>query len=112
MRQLLEDAVLKVAELLAARDYHSIEALTRGVRLDARTIERAIRQYGRTIVMPPTDALALVEVIEVLTAGPNSWSVTMPLWTAEEGRSDLTAEMTIAARESGVTVELDDIHVL
>ena len=40
------------------------------------------------------------------------FSVHMPLWTEEEGRSDLTLELTIKMPDKGIEVELDDIHVL
>ena len=43
---------------------------------------------------------------------PPRWSVRMDLWTAEEGRSDLSLELTIIESGRGYTVELDDIHVL
>ena len=36
----------------------------------------------------------------------------MPLWTQEEGRSDLTVGMTIIEQQNNFVVELDDIHVL
>ena len=36
----------------------------------------------------------------------------MPLWTKEEGRSDLSIEVTVIKETSGFKIELDDIHVL
>jgi hypothetical protein len=36
----------------------------------------------------------------------------MPLWTKEEGRSDLTLELTVTMGANDTQIELDDIHVL
>ncbi len=44
-------------------------------------------------------------------AGVRQWAVAMPLWTKEEGRSDLRIELTIMDANP-VVVEIDDIHVL
>jgi len=101
-----------VTQLPASRDYNGLEVLTRGLRLSVAAIEQAVAEYGRTIVVPPKDAFDLLEASEILTAAPNTWSVTIPLWTLEEGRSDLTAEVTFAIRGGASAIELDNIHVL
>jgi hypothetical protein len=103
--------VRRVMELLAQQDYGGLETLTRGVQLSAHDIHRAIGDYGRTVVLPPAAGYALLDVVEV-TSKPGHWSVNMPIWTAEEGRSDLTAEMTVMVEQGRLTVELDNIHVL
>lgn len=36
----------------------------------------------------------------------------MPLWTIEEGRSDLSLELTLVENDKTISIELDDIHVL
>jgi hypothetical protein len=73
---------------------------------------RAINQYGRQFVMPPEDAFEFMVVIEVRDTQPRRWSVAMPLWTREEGRSDLSLELTIIRGKESFEIELDDIHVL
>lgn len=92
--------------------FERIEALTHGVRLPAVQIETAVKQYGRTLVQPPSEAYELMDVVEVHGAKPNRWSIVMPLWTKEEGRSDLSIEVTVIKETSGFKIELDDIHVL
>jgi hypothetical protein len=52
-----------------------------------------------------------MDSIQVRGATQPRWSVTMPVWTKEEGRSDLTAELTIIDRGNGFAVEFDDLHV-
>ena|SRR5687768_531567 len=99
-------------ELLARGDYLAVELLTQGERLSVGEIAEAITSYGRTVVVPPPGAFRNLDIVEVTGASPRTWSVNVPLWTAEEGRSDLTAEFTIKSDGEDVTVELDDIHVL
>lgn len=112
MRDVLEHVLRRIIELLAVNDYYSIESLTGGVRLSASEIEQAIREYGGKVIVPPSAAFAFLDSIEVVNAKPRAWSVTMPLWTEEEGRSDLSVEMTIAITDGAVSrIELDNIHV-
>jgi hypothetical protein len=75
-------------------------------------MELAVREYGRTIIVPPGDAIPNLDVVKVTNADPERWSVDIPLWSKEEGRSDLTLEVTMI--ESGqelMHVEIDGIHV-
>jgi len=72
----------------------------------------AVSDYGRKLVLPPDDAFQLMNLVEVGNAQPRKWSITMPLWTREEGRSDLSISVTLIADKKGFAIELDDIHVL
>jgi len=54
-----------------------------------------------------------LDVIEVEGARPRQWSVNVDLWTVEEGRSDLTLEITLRENEKEIyDVEIEGIHVL
>ena len=99
-------------KLLVDGQYDQIESLTKSVRLPADQMKSAINQYGRKLVEPPREAYKLMDVVEVQTAKPERWSITMPLWTEEEGRSDLTIELTLIKSNGAFTVELDDLRVL
>lgn len=112
MNERLKQSVRQVIEHLVAGKYAELETLTAGQRLTAHEIAKAISDYGRKLVSPPDDAFGLMDVVEVRNAQPPQWSVTMPLWTREEGRSDLSIGVTLIADEKGFRVELDDIHVL
>jgi hypothetical protein len=106
------EPVNQVLRLLAAGKYADLEILTHGLRLTAKEMEKAVDDYGRKLVLPPDACSLLEDVVEVKNAKPKRWSVAMPLWTREEGRSDLTVEMTIVEQQNGFAIELDDIHVL
>jgi len=48
-----------------------------------------------------------------VTVVPGAWAVLVPLWTREEGMSDLSMEATVVESPGGgVSVVIDNIHVL
>jgi len=104
--------IRSVIDHLVAGKFTELEMLTKGQRLSAPEIARAISVYGRRLVVPPDDAFKLMDVVEVRNVKPPQWSVNMPLWTQEEGRSDLSIGVTLISYEEGFKIELDDIHVL
>ena len=54
-----------------------------------------------------------IDAIEITEADPKSWSVRYDLWTEEEGRSDLSLEVTLIESDNKLMrVELNNIHVL
>ncbi len=98
--------------MLADRDFAGLASWSKGVRLTQSEMASAVNEYGRTIVVPPGQVIPNLDVVKVENSEPESWSVDVPLWTKEEGRSDLTLEVTMT--ESGrdlMDVEIDDIHV-
>ena len=112
MNTQLKEPVRRIIELLANQKYSELESLTKGVRLSAQDIAEAVAAYKRIIVVPPENAYDLMDVVEVRGSKPKKWSVTMPLWTKEEGRSDLSIELTIIQHAEDFEIELDDLHVL
>jgi hypothetical protein len=52
------------------------------------------------------------DIVQVEGVSPPRYSVRYDLWTKEEGRSDLSIELTIQFEHYGLQVELDNIHVL
>jgi hypothetical protein len=102
----------EIVEQLARGNYESL--VGRSVKSDLRSedIRKAIRDYGRNLVAPPRDAYKNLDAVQIQGAAVPTWSVRAPLWTEEEGRSDLTLELTIAVGPGALSIELDDIHVL
>jgi hypothetical protein len=108
----LKDVVREVIEHLVSRRYAELEAMTNGVRLKASDIDRAVAEYGRDLVPPPENAYELLDIVEVRGFSNTKWSVVIPLWTREEGRSDLSVELTLIRCGEKFAVEFDNIHVL
>src|SRR5258706_2479284 len=109
----LESAVKEVLDLLASDQYEAVEKLTHRRRLNADQIESAISSYGRRAVAPGDGWWGLVEVTPIDVGDAPAFHVAAPLWTQEEGRSDLTIEMRLIESGSGLyDVEILNIHVL
>jgi hypothetical protein len=99
--------------LLVRGQYVALARFTEGVRLCAEDIERAVREYRFTLAAWPHGQDLPIDVVEVNDASPRAWSIQATAYTVEEGRSDLTLEMTLVETEVGqLRVELDNLHVL
>lgn len=106
-------AIEEVVPLLIGARYLDLEKLTGGVRLSADELKSAVESYGKKLRLPPPDAVEPRSVVEIENASPRRWSVYVDLWTEEEGRSDLTLEMTVLdGPGASHSVEIDDLHVL
>ena len=109
----IEVAVRVVMDLLVRGQYVTVEKVTRGRRLGADQISSAISSYGRLLVPPGDDWWSYVKITPTDAGDLPSFHVVAPLWTREEGRSDLALEMIL--HESPLKVydtELLNIHVL
>ncbi|NPV19950.1 DUF7668 domain-containing protein [Bradyrhizobium aeschynomenes] len=108
------ELVEQVMAWLVSGNFAAIERRSRGVRLSADMMRQAIADYGRTLITPPSEAFATMDVIRVADADRPAWSIRFDLWTKEEGRSDLSLECRIVDRCDGHALDLavDDIHVL
>jgi len=112
MSDQFHETVSLVHNLLVTGQYAELEKLTGGVRLSEEEMRKTITDYGRTLIAPPNSAFELMDLIDAKNAEPPRWSITMPLWTQEEGRSDLSIELTVTEQKDGYKIELDDLHVL
>ena len=109
----LHKTVKSVTDLLAQERYEDIAVLCNGVRITASEIRGAVIDYGNKIIPLPPHAFKDLDVIAIANTSPQQWSVNVPVFTAEEGCSDLTLELTlIAAPEELYKVELDNLHVM
>lgn len=105
--------VLQLLRWLVAGDYGAIERYTHGVRLSGSLMRQAIAESGKTLIMPPDTALNQLDAIEVEQSSPTAWSVRVDLWTAEDGRSDLSLECTLIDQPGPMlAAEVDNLHVL
>jgi hypothetical protein len=103
--------VRRLVEDLAAGRYAEIAADGRAGRLTEAELRTAVEQYGRTLVPLPADGEMLVDIYEQ-SSQPDTVTLDVPLWTQEEGRSDLALSLTANKQGETYTVEVDDLHVL
>ena len=113
MKDKIKNTVVYIVNLIVNCNYDEIVRLTNGVRLQSEHIKDAINEYGKTIISPPDNAYEDLDIIEIENVSPQKWSVRFDLWTKEEGRSDLSIELTlINTNEDLLNIEFDNIHVL
>lgn len=103
----------EIALLLSLGKFEEIEQLTRGRQLSAADMSHAVSEYGVTLLSLPDEGIELIRVYELTEAQDPGWSVDIPLWSEQEGRSDLTLSLTLVDRgQDELTIEIDDLHVL
>ena len=109
----LQVAVQVLVSLLAAGKYDVAAAMTRGDRLSADDLRESIERYGRTLISLPNETLEKLDVVQVGGCQHPTFHVVVDLWTAEEGRSDLTLELELTDRYGGaLETRILDLHVL
>jgi hypothetical protein len=91
----LSHAVRGVVELLVNADIGGLANQCVLSRLTKEDVRSVVNEYGRKLVLPPSDAYRELDAVRVSSTDIPRWSVRMPLWTKEEGRSDLTLELTV-----------------
>jgi hypothetical protein len=110
--ELLQAVVSKVVDELVRGDLDSLLEKYPASRVSSAGLRAAIDGYGGRLVPPPADAYRNLDARRVKQAEVPTWSVRAPLWTEEEGRSDLTLELTVKLGPGTSSVEIDDLHVL
>lgn len=105
--------VRHVVNLLAAQEYSALQLLSGGKRLSGKDIQNAVAEYGRTIIPLPDAALQKIDYVAIAASKKEAWSVQCPIFTVEEGLSDLTLELRLQRGKSdNYEVTLDGLHVL
>jgi hypothetical protein len=107
----IRSIVIDLLVLLAEEDYESIMERCASSGMTGKDLQTAVGDYGRKVIAPPAD-YAHWNMGEIEAATVPTWWVVADLWTKEEGRSDLSLELTIAFTQNGPVVEIDNLHVL
>jgi hypothetical protein len=103
--------IRSLVEALVAGHFDQVERDGRSGRLSSHELKKALKAYGRMVITLPDEAFDFVNVYPI-KGQKSTWAVDVPLWTAEEGRSDLTLSLTVSESQDGVRLEIDDLHVL
>lgn len=107
------EALIHTVGLVVDGEYEALERMTRGIHMPAEEMGRAISLYGRTLTPPPLEAYAdLTHVHEREREGQRVYFIEFPLWTVEEGQSDLELDLVLVeVADESYDVELNDIRV-
>ncbi len=112
-RQLIKHTLRYFHKKLVDENFQAIIERAAKSRLSVQEFERIITDYNATFVVPPLeyDDDHLV-IFDVDSEESNRWMVDAPLWSKEEGLSDLTLTLTVIKKGDRLEVEIDDLHVL
>ena len=109
----IRTAVSMVVNLLVRGEYEALESMTRGRMLSADLLRRAVEDYGHRLVTPPDSAWEQLDVVEARDIEPTTFLIDFPLWTEDEGMSDLFLQLRLVeAYPSAFETEITGLHVL
>ena len=92
---------------LANKDYQATQELTLSDSVPVQDIQRRMEEYGNEIIPLPTNAFDLAQVYQVTD---KQIDIFLPLWSREEGRSDLTLCLSCIKEEN--KIKINDLEVL
>ena len=101
--------IAKLVGLISQGDYEAIAANGQAGRVGAEGIKRAVETYPYTVIPLPSEAFELAEVYRI---DETRLDIYLPLWTHEEGRSDLTLCLSYNTTSTDMRVEVNDLRVL
>lgn len=79
-------------------------------RTTQEELARALSEYGRTFVPIPDEGVAELDAFRPFPQ-EERWLVEFPLWTAEEGRSDLCLYLIVLGQDGRLVGYIDDVRV-
>jgi hypothetical protein len=106
IRSLVYDLMVKIVHR------QDISDVFHDSRVESSDFFRVLEEYGRTIVVPPADSYADITPVKVENSEHQTWAVDAPMWTLEEGRSDLSIELTIELGDNRPKIQIDDLRVM
>lgn len=97
----------QVAERIAAGDF---AGLARDYSRPGHDLGLWAREYPATFIPLPPEAWRHAGAY--FLADHDAWKVDVDLWSQEEGRSDMTLQVTVWEETDGIKLTIDDLHVL
>ncbi|NBF11429.1 DUF7668 domain-containing protein [Pseudomonas sp. Fl4BN1] len=102
--------ILELIEALSCADFDKLSANQWLGRLAAQDVAQRIDEYGKRLLLPPTPFLQNVDLHEYRDG--SGWALDIPLWTEEEGISDLTLSLELLVDPRGSRLQMTDLRVL
>jgi hypothetical protein len=108
--EIVQSAAMEIANLIAQQKYAQALQRCRSSRLTERELDAVMKDCGQAFLLR-SSGNADLNLVAVDGKEDPTWSVWVPLWTDDQGRSDLQLELTITDTSAGVLIELDDLRV-
>lgn len=105
----IHELAIEIVHHLATEHYEDLRA-ARGPVSDFVDAVKRFRIDGYTIIDLPTQAHAEFDMYGPNEFG-NDWLVNFPLWTREQGRSDLQLHLVFQNQGGSLVGYVDDIYV-
>ncbi|UTC66576.1 MULTISPECIES: hypothetical protein [unclassified Treponema] len=105
-----ESIIKEIVYNISVNNYEAVKLNSQNGRVDIDDLRRIITKYGCIIVPLPDEAFTKAEIYDV--KDENRLDVYIPLWTKEEGRSDLTLSVSCYITNETAKVEINDLRVL
>ncbi len=111
--EFMHQGIRELIHELVEKNYKQLEVDGRSGKLMAKDIETIIMQYGRQLIDLPNNGFNVSGSGCVLIKGTNNqWNIDLPLWTLEEGQSDLYIFLHCRKTPSTKLVfEITDLYV-
>lgn len=106
----LQQHIRELVNALVAADYAKITAEGWLGRLCQDDLQTRLHEYGATLVAPPATFTDSVECYPYKDG--SGLKLDVPLWTAEEGLSDLTLSLEVLFQGDAALLHMHDLHVL
>ncbi|MDR1325169.1 MAG: hypothetical protein LBK00_03940, partial [Treponema sp.] len=95
---------------LSNKNYNKINDEKINGRINITDLENIVKEYGKTIIPLLEEAFSLANVYNI--EKENRMDIYIPLWTKEEGRSDLTLSLICYLKDNNPIIEINDLEVL
>jgi hypothetical protein len=100
-----------IADMVGRDRIDSLFEWIDSTRVPLETFRTIIHEYPNTFVSPPLEWTKHLRPLQVRTAILPTWFVRIPLWSLQEGRSDLVVDIEITFQSEGPRLHLLDILV-
>ncbi|MGZ7460283.1 DUF7668 domain-containing protein [Pseudomonas sp. Ma2-10] len=106
----LELEIIDLIDALVNGNFDKISAKKWYGRLNKHDIEARLSEYGNTLVLPPASFVEKIDTYEYNDG--SGLALDVPLWTEEEGMSDLTLSLELIYDEKKAKLQMTDLRVL
>ncbi len=101
-----------IVHQLVLGNYAGLVADDRAGAFTPELLQKALGQYDLTLLELPDDVWEHPYASAFYSQRHNFWSIDVPLWTVEEGRSDFTLQLTAEETDAEPELVIEELHVL
>lgn len=106
----IELEIIDLMDALVHGNFDKISAKNWYGRLNRPDIEARLAEYCNTLALPPAFFVEKIDSYEYNDG--SGLALNVPLWTKEEGMSDLTLSLELLYSETKAKLQMKDLRVL